>query len=356
VILRSLMKIARADGGNDAKRRSYLGVGGNSRFEAFDIFFPLYFPVESKRLALDVRIGGKSKRIETDAMSMRDRIRRFERRSALEAGDGNPWRVKKLTSDTAYFEMGTWALFNSKWNWRGYIEERFRQLETEKVANLIVDLRGNEGGLSCGDELIARLIDKPLEPLKSAAFVRYRKTPADLIPHLNTWDRSFDDRTRTTGEAPELVEQAGANLFRLGAGASGANRPIHPKAPRFRGKVVVLVDASNSSATFVFAQMVKANRLGTLIGQTTGGNLRGINGGNFYFLTLPNSGIEIDLPLVAGVPSVPQPDSGLKPDIEVSLTPADIASGRDVVLERALREVARRPTSAPGPNDWGEIR
>ncbi|MBC7805157.1 MAG: hypothetical protein H7145_03305 [Akkermansiaceae bacterium] len=49
----------------------------------------------------------------------------------------------------------------------------------------------------------------------------------------------------------------------------------------FVGHLYVLVDSSNSSATFQFAKVIKQNNLGTLVGQPTGGNQRGINGGHF---------------------------------------------------------------------------
>jgi hypothetical protein len=81
---------------------------------------------------------------------------------------------------------------------------------------------------------------------------------------------------------------------------------------------------------------VQANKLGVLVGTPTGGNLRGINGGAFFFLRLPASGLEADLPVIGTFPSGPQPDQGLIPDIMVSDTVNDIVSGRDAVLDRAL--------------------
>ena len=73
-----------------------------------------------------------------------------------------------------------------------------------------------------------------------------------------------------------------------------------------------------------------------VVGAETGGNRRGINGGCFYFLRLPDTGFEIDLPLIGNFPLVPQPDAGLRPDIAAPLTPAAIAAGRDPALDRAL--------------------
>ena len=60
----------------------------------------------------------------------------------------------------------------------------------------------------------------------------------------------------------------------------------------------MLIDAQNSSATFQFANFIQTNRPGRLIGQPTGGNRRGINGGAFFFLRLPASGLEADVPLM----------------------------------------------------------
>jgi hypothetical protein len=93
----------------------------------------------------------------------------------------------------------------------------------------------------------------------------------------------------------------------------------------------------NSSATFQFADLVQASKLGLLVGAPTGGNRRGINGGAFFFLRLPASGLEVDLPLIGTFPATPQPDAGLTPDVAVAETQEDIAQGRDTVLNRALQ-------------------
>ena len=163
--------------------------------------------------------------------------------------------------------------------------------------------------------------------------VKYRKTPADLDAYLDTWDPSFKDWGND-------AQPLGNGLYRLIEKDGASRAPIMPKGPRFRGKPIVLVDATNSSATFQFANTVQANQLGVLVGSPTGGNLRGINGGAFFFLRLPASGIEADLPVIGSFPAKPQPDEGLVPDIMVSDSVEDIASGRDAVLERA-RALAR---------------
>ena len=107
------------------------------------------------------------------------------------------------------------------------------------------------------------------------------------------------------------------------------------------------MDSSNSSATFQFAKVIKQNHLGTLVGQPTGGNQRGINGGAFFFVYLPNSKIETDLPLVGLYPEgirpslaspvkIPLPDAGITPDLVIRPRVEDIQRGVDTELMTIL--------------------
>ena len=113
------------------------------------------------------------------------------------------------------------------------------------------------------------------------------------------------------------------------------------KGPRLTLPVAILTSAVNSSATFQFAQRAQRNGLAKLYGGTTGGNRRGINGGCFFFVRLPASGLEFDLPLVGYFPAGRQPDAGLAPDIAVAPTLADITNNRDPVLARTIADITR---------------
>jgi hypothetical protein len=200
---------------------------------------------------------------------------------------------------------------------------------------LAIDLRENEGGSDVGDELLPHFIDAEVPLPGYLRMTRYRSTPLGLRPFLDTWDRSFHD----WGEA---AQPAGDGLYRLereGLGAEGAR--IEPASPRYRGRLYVLVSAVNSSATFEFARAVRRAGAGKLVGQPTGGNLRGINGGAFFFLNLPNSRLEIDLPLIGQFPVEPQPDAGLQPDIRVRPSVAAIAAGHDAELEAVRADLLR---------------
>ena len=117
---------------------------------------------------------------------------------------------------------------------------------------------------------------------------------------------------------------------------------LQPRGRRFAGPVTALISPTCSSATFQFAQMVKGGGRVKLIGQTSGGNRRGINGGAYFFLRLPETGMEADLPLIGYYPLTPQPDAGVMPDLEVLPARADIAAGRDRALLAARRKLMER--------------
>lgn len=333
-ILAALLPYSRADGGNDAKRISNLEVQGRGRYEAYDVFFPLLYPrAATAPFTLQVRVapGAAVEDLVVPAIAASDR-------PVLDGsprGDTNPWQARELAPGIAYLRMPTWALYNSTFDWQTWLTGWFRGLVESGARDLIIDLRGNEGGSNVGDHILAHLVatDLPTEPVLRKT--RYRKVPEALAPFLDTWDRSFFD----WGDGAVDLGDGFYRLKRYDDEPGG--RFIAPVAPRFTGRVWVLVGAANSSATFEFASAVQRRRLGTLVGQPTGGNQRGITGGAFFFMRLPKTGIEVDLPLIGQFPvsAALPPDAGLEPDVLVHTTIEHIASGRDAELEAVLARI-----------------
>lgn len=328
-ILRDLMKFARADGSNDAKRLAQLEVQGRDGFETFDVFYALTRNKPGAPFAVTATTpSGASRTVMLPPIELA--ARRTQNPQIKPDPHAPKWTLTFDSGNIAILRMPDWAVYNSKWDWLAFLDQSFEEIARRTLRALIVDLRGNEGGNDCGDEIVARCIDSNLPRLTYERRVRFRTAPPALTPYLDTWDPSF----KTLGAGAEAV---GDGFFRLVEDGSDSRAPIKPKSPRFNGKLVVLVDATNSSATFQFADLVQSNGLGVLVGSPTGGNRRGINGGAFFFLRLPNSGLEADLPLIGTFSAKPQPDAGLVPDVHVTETAADIATGRDAVLERAIK-------------------
>lgn len=336
-VLDRLLTIARADGSNDAKRVSYLQVLGENEYEAFDVYFPMFFPSAESRFELQVKepFTGKAKTLSVQALTYEQRLAAMKADTEKRgAGAQEGWSFEFLDKSTAYLRMPTWALYDSKWDWKQFLASAFDQLAQNKTAHLIIDLRGNEGGMDVGDVILSRLIKQDLRVGEFKQLVRSRKVPDDLKPYLDTWDRSFFDWGAAASDFRD-------GFYRLRRNGEPEGGDVIKASPRpFEGRTFVLVDASNSSATFQFAQTVQQNKLATLVGQPTGGNRRGINGGAFFFLRLPNSKIEVDLPLIGYFPEGEPADAGLQPDILVEPKVEDVARGIDPELS-ALRERLR---------------
>lgn len=327
-LLAELLPYTRADGHNDAKRIDLLGVRGGERIEYFDVFHGIVFGAPASGHRLAVRLpDGTRRRVELPAWTLKQRQAAMARRDY--DGDRPVWDWTMRADGVALLTMPGWALYDSRWDWRAWLDDRLASLSGAK--GLVIDLRENEGGQDCGDAILARLIDRPLTEAGAERRVRFRRTPAALDPYLTTWDDSF----RTLGMAAEPI---GDGFLRLkGEQADDAIRPV---GPRVTLPVATLIGPTNSSATFQFA--AKARRAGVrLFGSATGGNRRGINGGCFFFVRLPASGIEFDLPLIGYFPPGHPPDAGLEPDVRIAPTAADIAAGRDPVLDAAVGWVKR---------------
>ncbi len=123
---------------------------------------------------------------------------------------------------------------------------------------------------------------------------------------------------------------------------------LTPVEKPFTGKVWLLVDGANASATFMLAKQYQDQGLATIVGQPTGGNLRGINGGGIFFLTLPNTQIEIDIPIFKYLPSGISsselssiPNQGVIPDMLIDVQVTDIQQQTDGVLDTLIHTITQ---------------
>ena len=337
-VLAALLVHARADGHNQAKRIANMQRTGVDRYEAFDVFYPLLFPAAAgETLDASVVLPGASApvdvrlRMQPYAAPPEEQARATDPEALLQ------WRLQHPRPGVALLRMGSWTTYDvPDWDWRGYIDRMFAALVRDGATDLVIDLRGNEGGSSVGEAIAAHLVAGEVASPMPTRSVRYRRVADELRPYLSTWDKSFYD----WGASATAPVDGFYRLTRYDDDATGLR--IRPLSPRFTGRVWVLVGPDNSSATFEFAELVQSRRLGTLVGEPTGGNRRGINGGAFLFMTLPGTGIELDVPLIAQFATPLPPDAGIVPEIAAPESAASIAAGRDVAMEAVL---ARIPSS-----------
>jgi Peptidase family S41 len=322
-ITAALLPLLHADGrhaGAQGKQLSQLDSGPNGG--AMDRLFPLRFPTTANRRVLSLREPGARtpRRVAVPLAKEAER--------ALPAPD-RQWQFR-IEGDTGVLTLPTFAFWDDSFKPQDFIDRSFKALRA--LPFLVIDQRRNEGGDDAiGRMLLAQLLREPYDTPSYRRETVYERVADDLKKYLGTWDERFLDRSG------QVRPGDGRNWLMA---ESDAERVL-PVAGPYGGRTVVLIGPENSSAGFFFARDLKATRAATLIGQPTGGNLRGLNAGQICWVTLPASGVAVDIPLVAHFAADGTPDAGIAPDVDAAPRFADAQAGIDTEMAAAHAQIAR---------------
>lgn len=330
-----LLPYVGADGSTDGNRWYKLEVNGyDFRYNAFDIFYPLAFAVDSV-LQIEIGDGQSSEReiIEIQLLTLDQRSKRLlDRYPNFPRTAADLWHFDVINDSTAVLTLNSFDLFG----WRGmqldyrkYLEEVFGHLNRDDISHLIIDIRENTGG---NDEMATELFDY-LTPdqfdFDREGRTRYLDFPETLMPFVQTWG---DDPWYFNLNPKSKEPLNGYYIFE----DNFTPRPRVNDKSIFAGTSYLLTSSANTSLAFYTAYRFKHQKLGLVIGQETGGNLNDVNGGQILFLRLPNSGIEIDFPIMGGFTIEPQANRGVIPNIEVEIALEELSEGRDLTMETVM--------------------
>lgn len=338
-IIDSLLGVSRSDGGHATGKKLYNINETADELDAyslFDIFFPLFFKTTDKPMIRFTSCNNrKAYQVPVQFISPEERENAYEKKVGKIPSGRELWDFKILANHTAYMKFGTFAFWNDDFNTTRYIDSVFNiTIADNSIRNLIIDIRNNEGGDNSGDYILSYITKNKIACDGAVnRYYRYLSIPDSLKKYLDTWDPSFKK-----DKDPSLFEKTADGLYKIKSNSDACN-DIIPQNKTFKGKVYLITNAKNSSAGFEMAKDFKENKLGTIVGETTGGSLQGINGGEFFFMTLPNSKIEIDIPLIFQGPKNPQPDTGIQPDVLIKTTQKDICEGKDAQLNYIFKQI-----------------
>jgi hypothetical protein len=131
--------------------------------------------------------------------------------------------------------------------------------------------------------------------------------------------------------------------------ARGRYRPKHRNA--FKGNIYFLVNgASFSATTSVLAKTLNAG-MGTFIGEASGSAYWGDFAGHFKTVTLPNSRIQVRIPLKKLTHAVVADRANgftVEPDFTVTRSYDDLLHNRDYVLDYTLGLIRQGVVARPG--------
>jgi C-terminal processing protease CtpA/Prc len=263
--------------------------------EAFQTVYLLYGPA-GERVALKTRRpdgASQDVAVTRDAMSGGAP---FMTRMLRNIFDGPTIRTRMLPGGIQYVEIPNFNGMQASEDFTALVDG----LDEQVVKGMIIDVRYNMGGSSSVvAAMVGCLIDQPV----TTPVMKFRH----FIGAYEAWGK-------------EPVWETASN-------------DIAPRAgKRYLGPLVVLTGGLTSSSSEDFAIELHSGGRARLVGERTCGSA-----GNGLSSPLPGGGTFTVGTFTALVPGGEEyVGVGVAPDVEARPTPADLVTGRDVVLDRAL--------------------
>lgn len=301
----------------------YRASRGFSRYYAYYFGFPETFEVNY------VDSSGNSRIALIEAIST-DEITK-NRKARMAARANNPKEFKfEVIHGVGVLTISTFSISEPKL-FKRFLRETFQEINTKDIGKLIIDLRDNMGGYpEASNQLLKYLIYEPVFPYK----LEYAIT--DKVHNQEYFE---EDIFYKHFQRQKLIEREGKYFIK---GAVGT--VVEPSKDAYHKELYVLMNANSSSTTGQLIGLIKSYTKASFIGEESGGNPVGIVANDILTLILPNSKIEVKLPLIYSELNVDFENSGrgIVPDKSFTPTIVDLLSEEDRVLSHALEWISKK--------------
>lgn len=218
------------------------------------------------------------------------------------------WQMNK-EQPYALLQIRTWSndILRSDYRerFKTSIDAFVEALKAGNPQNLIIDLRGNQGGDGGnGIYLLRYLLDTPFTYFYSV--------------------KAYNNNMQLRDAAPALT------------------KTNYPMDYVFKGRLYVLTDGGSFSNSAIFASLIQFYKRGKIVGGETGGNGVVLSGGAGYF-EAPNTAVnllKVTNQMITGNGQINR-EGSVKPDIAIQPGLQEILNNDDVVLKKLVDMIER---------------
>jgi hypothetical protein len=225
-------------------------------------------------------------------------------------------------------------------NFDSLLNSAFAQIANEKIGNLILDLRNNEGGDERQQmELMSYLYNKPFKLYQNIYLSHLDFRPLKhVIIERDTSNLLFNNDD-------EYMRRINDNLWINNYDYSDNLTLKQPKENVFAGKLYVLVNGLTFSSAADLVSDLKKTTDAVFIGEESGGTYEGPTGGDNIVIQLPNSKIMVRISPNIHIGHMYQKHPighGVLPTHSIKYTIKDIVGGKDLEMELARALIQRK--------------
>lgn len=215
--------------------------------------------------------------------------------------------------------------FSRGYGLRPFFRRSFKAIKKHDIQHLVVDVRNNTGGSPNNSTMITRYLgDKRFKVGDSLYAITKKKTYGRYMQDdfFNRLFMTFFTKKRKDG------------YYHLGYFERHWFKPR--KKNHYDGQSYILIGGSSFSATTLFASALINQDNVWVIGEETGGGAYGNTAWQIPTLTLPETGVRVNVPLYRLVidTAYPKTGRGVMPEIAVKPTVQSVRDRTDPVMQK----------------------
>lgn len=241
-------------------------------------------------------------------------------------------KKNKLTFDLDEKNKNIGILTVKSFTMKGYpklYRKTFRYLKEHKIEHLVLDLRGNGGGMIFHPgHLLSYLINEK----EQAYTYREAKNPS----FLEKVEGKGKGLKFTKWVFPKFREKWGVKTVKNDSIFHITIQNRVREKNHYNGKLYILIDGGCFSATAYTAAFLKKHKRGLFIGEETGGGEKGCNAMVMNYLELPNTKLRYRFPFFRVEHNVtPQAiGRGVFPDVNIKYDKKSRLEDKDLEMEK----------------------